>query len=82
MLYNQLIEGQKFGRLVAESLFVSMLQKLTAFYTETAHERYDSFLKTYPHLQERLPQYVIASYVGIKPQSLSRIRAQRAGKQY
>ena len=81
-LYSQLSEGQKFGRLVAESLFVTMLQKLSSFYTETADERYDSFLSTYPHLQERLPQYVIASYVGIKPQSLSRIRAQRAGKQY
>lgn len=81
-LYEQLHEGQKFGRLVAEELFVGMLQKLTSFYTETADERYDTFLRNFPGLQERLPQYVIASYVGIKPQSLSRIRAQRAGKQY
>lgn len=82
LLYDRLHEGQKFGRLVAEELFVGMLQKLTSFYNETAEERYDTFLRSFPDLQERVPQYVIASYVGIKPQSLSRIRAQRAGKQY
>jgi CRP-like cAMP-binding protein len=82
LLYDRLHEGQKFGRLVAEELFVGMLQKLTSFYQEAADERYDTFLRSFPDLQERIPQYVIASYVGIKPQSLSRIRAQRAGKQY
>ncbi|GAB4054230.1 Crp/Fnr family transcriptional regulator [Spirosoma litoris] len=81
-LYDRLQEGQKFGRLVAEELFVGMLQKLTSFYNETAEERYDTLLRSFPDLQERVPQYVIASYVGIKPQSLSRIRAQRAGKHY
>lgn len=81
-LYNSIGEGQKFGRLVAEQLFVGILQKLTSFYQETAEERYETFLRSFPTLQERIPQYVIASYVGIKPQSLSRIRAARAGKSY
>lgn len=80
--YTQLQHGQQFGRLIAEQLFVVTLQKLTSFYRETADERYDTFLRLYPGLVERLPQYIVASYVGIKPQSLSRIRAQRAGKHY
>jgi CRP-like cAMP-binding protein len=81
-LYEELKHGQKFGRLVAEQLFVSHLQKLTSFYRETADQRYDNFLRLFPGLVDRVPQYVVASYVGIKPQSLSRIRAQRAGKHY
>ncbi len=81
-LYNRLQHGQQFGRLVAEQLFVATLQKLTSFYRETADERYDNFLRLFPGLVERVPQYVVASYVGIKPQSLSRIRAQRVGKRY
>ncbi|GAB4028193.1 Crp/Fnr family transcriptional regulator [Spirosoma koreense] len=81
-LYERLHEGQKLGRLIAEQLFVMMLQKLTSFYTETAEERYETFLRTFPDLQERMPQYIVASYLGIKPQSLSRIRALRAGKPY
>lgn len=80
--YTQLQHGQQFGRLIAEQLFVVTLQKLTSFYRETADERYDTFLRLYPGLVERLPQYIVASYVGIKPQSLSRIRTQRAGKHY
>lgn len=81
-LYKDLQHGQEFGRLVAEQLFVATLQKLTSFYRETADERYDNFLRLFPGLVERVPQYVVASYVGIKPQSLSRLRAQRAGKRY
>lgn len=81
-LYDQLEHGQRFGRLIAERLFVDTLQKLTSFYRETAEQRYEHFLRLFPGLVERVPQYVVASYVGIKPQSLSRIRAQRAGKRY
>lgn len=81
-LYAQMQHGQQLGRLVAEQLFLVTLDKLTSFYRETADERYDSFRRLFPTLIERIPQYVIASYVGIKPQSLSRIRAQRAGKHY
>lgn len=81
-LYRQLEHGQQFGRLIAEQLFVDTLQKLTSFYRETAEQRYDRFLRLFPGLTERIPQYIVASYVGIKPQSLSRIRAQRAGKRY
>lgn len=81
-LYRDLKHGQKFGRLVAERLFVDTLQKLTSLYRETADERYDHFLRLFPGLADRMPQYIVASYVGIKPQSLSRLRAQRAGKHY
>ena len=81
-LYETLQHGQQFGRLVAEQLFVATLQKLTSFYRETADERYDNFLRLFPGVADRVPQYVVASYIGIKPQSLSRLRAQRAGKHY
>lgn len=81
-LYATMTHGHEFGRLVAEQLFVSTLQKLTAFYRDTADERYAQFERLFPGLSARVPQYVIASYVGIKPQSLSRIRAGRAGKRY
>lgn len=79
-LYTRLAHGQEFGWLVAEQLFVDTLRKLTAFYRENADQRYDQFLRLFPGLAERVPQYIVASYVGIKPQSLRWLRAQRAGK--
>jgi CRP-like cAMP-binding protein len=42
--------------------------------TEEAEDRYLKMLETYPHILQRVPQHYIASYLGIKPQSLSRIR--------
>ena len=41
---------------------------------QTHEERYESFVSEYSGLTQRIPQYLIASYVGVKPQSLSRIR--------
>ena len=67
-------EGERFGRLIAEALFVDVLRQLTSFYEESPAQRYARFVRTYPDLQQRIPQYYIASYVGVKPQSLSRIR--------
>src|SRR5690348_12977222 len=44
--------------------------------SSTAEERYFDFMKTYPSLAQRIPQHMIASYLGITPESLSRIRKQ------
>jgi hypothetical protein len=42
--------------------------------TLDARDRYYKFMREKPHLINRIPQYYIAAYLGIKPQSLSRIR--------
>jgi CRP-like cAMP-binding protein len=76
-LYQQVRAGERFGRLVAEALFVDVLGQLTSFYEDTPEQRYERFLALYPDLQQRVPQYYIASYVGVRPQSLSRIRGRR-----
>lgn len=77
-LYREVREGERLGRLIAEALFVDVLRQLTSFYEETPEQRYARFVSTYPDLQQRIPQYYIASYVGVQPQSLSRIRGRAA----
>lgn len=74
IFYKSIRHGERFGRLVIEQVFIQMLQDLSSFYTNTPEQRYKIFLKKYPDLQQRISQYHIASYVGVKPQSLSRIR--------
>lgn len=74
VLYERLQEGQKLGRLVCEQLFVEALRQITSLYADAPEQRYTNFLASYADLQQRIPQYYISSYVGIKPQSLSRIR--------
>lgn len=74
MIYENLKEGQKFGRLACEQLFVMALRDITSFYADEPEQRYLHFVNTYPDLQQRIPQYYISSFIGVKPQSLSRIR--------
>jgi CRP-like cAMP-binding protein len=73
-LYSGVREGEKLGRLAIEYVFLNSMQQLKSFYKDSPAERYQQFLRSYPDLAQRIPQYYIASYVGIKPQSLSRIR--------
>ncbi|MDO1451558.1 Crp/Fnr family transcriptional regulator [Rhodocytophaga aerolata] len=72
--YKKLKNGDRFGRLVIEQVFIKTLQELNSFYTDPADIRYQKFMAQHPDLQQRIPQYYIASFVGVKPQSLSRIR--------
>jgi CRP-like cAMP-binding protein len=54
--------------------FRSIRKRLISLLSDTGEDRYLSFVKTYPSLALRLPQRMIASYLGITPESLSRIR--------
>ena len=56
-------------------LFHSKIQlRLTSFINLNSYERYKSFLDEYPNLINRIPNYYIASYLGITPTQLSRIK--------
>lgn len=72
--YREIRFGERFGRLMAEEIFVDSMQQLASFYADKPAIRYQNFVDRFPQLVQRLPQYYIASYVGIEPQSLSRIR--------
>lgn len=74
VFYARLKNGERFGRIIIEQVFVQTLQGLNSFYTDSPELRYEKFVKDYPDLLQRIPQYHIASFVGVKPQSLSRIR--------
>jgi CRP-like cAMP-binding protein len=73
-LYTDVRNGERFGRLAVEQLFLTSSAQIRSLYKDPPAVRYQQFLDTYPGLVQRLQQYYIASYVGIKPQSLSRIR--------
>ncbi len=73
-LYDQTRYGERIGRLMAEHLFIDATDRLTSFYVETPEERYRHFLAHYPGLSQRIPQHFIAAYIGVRPQSLSRIK--------
>lgn len=52
----------------------SLQKRITQLQSKTAKERYLDFIKTYPDVLMRVPQTYVASYLGITPESLSRVR--------
>jgi CRP-like cAMP-binding protein len=69
---------ERFFRLLQEANYVATHRRIGESLSKTAEERYLSFMKTYPELVRRIPQKHIASFLGITPQSLSRIRKELA----
>lgn len=73
-LYERVDSFQKFGRLMAEYLFIEVSTRNNSLLFESPEQRYLKFTKNERDLQQRVPQYMIASYLGITPEALSRIR--------
>ena len=70
----------KFFRILIQNAYVAVQYRLAKTNSEEADQRYEEFAKLHPNFVQRIPQYLIASYLGIKPQSLSRIRSEMGKK--
>jgi len=61
-------------RIMAEVMMTNYQESFAYYKLTSAEDRYLTLLKNRPSLAQRVPQYLLASYLGIKPESLSRIR--------
>lgn len=68
---------ETFFRILAERSAAFMQRRVITNLTRSAEQRYDLFLEKYPSMANRFPQYVIASYLGMTTEFLSRIRNQK-----
>jgi CRP-like cAMP-binding protein len=73
-LYQRFPKLETVSRKVMEKVFAEQQELLSSYTTDTPEQRYLRILKTRPYLFQMIPQYQIASYIGVKPESLSRIR--------
>lgn len=60
----------------------NLQNRVNSLLSDTAEERYMSFIKMYPDILLRVPQWMVASYLGITPESLSRVRKELAKKNF
>ena len=74
LLYRKIPAAQEFGRKAAENLAIIMEKRISLFLTNTADERYQYLLLQNPILIQKVPLQYLASYLGISPQHLSRLR--------
>jgi CRP-like cAMP-binding protein len=73
-IYLQSSKFNRIFRVLIENAYISLQKRLLQYISSSAEERYQSFQETYPDLANRLPQTQIASFLGITPEFLSRLR--------
>jgi CRP-like cAMP-binding protein len=72
---------EHYFRIIIQNHLVSTQKRLLQTFAETAEEKYNRFLATFPECAQRVPQHMIASYLGVSRETLSRIRKHAASQQ-
>lgn len=65
---------ERFFRLKFEKAYVSLQERTINTMSKTAEECYTEFRSKYRNIEQRVPQYMVASYLGITPEFLSKLR--------
>ena len=79
-LYLNIPKLDRIFKVIIENKFVELQNRVLQNFSSTAEQRYLNFLEQYPNLSSRLPNTQIASYLGITPEFLSKIRKGLASK--
>jgi CRP-like cAMP-binding protein len=75
-LLQKVPKFEKYQRLLVQAAYIALQRRLVLSLSQTAEEKYTRLLNTYPDIIQRVPQHMVASYLGITPETLSRIRKQ------
>lgn len=73
-LYTRIPALDRLFRIIIQNAYVAAQQRIVASISQTAEERYSAFLQKYPGLSQRVPQYMIASYIGVTPEFFSKMK--------
>jgi len=79
-LYSSSHQWERFGRYIAETAFHQLMANTEGFLFKSAEERYQDMIDIHPEIFNTVPLYHLASYLGIKAPSLSRIRKRMVGR--
>lgn len=79
-LVEKVPKFEKFFRILLQRAFVTHQRRLIESMSLDTKQRYESFIQQYPSLEQRLPQRQLAYYLGVTPESLSRIKSVRVKK--
>jgi CRP-like cAMP-binding protein len=74
------LKYETFTRLNITGAYLAMQKRLTSIISFSLEERYANFTALYPNIVQRVPQHMIASYMGLTPETLSRIRRRMSSK--
>jgi CRP-like cAMP-binding protein len=73
-LYERVPKFERYFRILTQNNMIAMQKRVMSELSSTAEEKYLNLIAAYPNIVARVPQHMIASYLGLTPESLSRIR--------
>jgi CRP-like cAMP-binding protein len=76
-LFDNYPELERYGRLSMIPVVEHLIDRIASFRFTSAKEKYTHFKQTYPNIYHRIPLGMVASYLGITQETLSRLRAKR-----
>ncbi len=76
-MFHQLPKLERYFRLILQKNHQASQRRIKFLYSQTAEERYRNFNRLFPEFVQRVPQYMLASYLGFTPEFLSKIRAKK-----
>ena len=79
-LLKKIPKYETYIRLQITGAYIALQKRLTSIISLPLEERYKNFLAVYPNIAQRVPQHMIASYMGLTPETLSRVRSRMASR--
>lgn len=76
-MFHKLPKLERYFRLILQKNHQTSQRRIKFLYSQTAEERYRHFNSLFPEFVQRVPQYMLASYLGFTPEFLSKIRAKK-----
>lgn len=76
-LFRKVPALERYFRIILQRAFAASLNRIHYIYTFSGEERYRHFSNAFPEFVQRVPQYMLASYLGFTPEFLSKIRARK-----
>ncbi|MEJ2904342.1 Crp/Fnr family transcriptional regulator [Pedobacter panaciterrae] len=77
VLFEKVPRLESYFRIMMQKAFVASQRRIGYIFNQTEEERYRHFSSLFPDFMQRVPQYMLASYLGFTPQFLSRLRAKK-----
>lgn len=75
-IYNKAPIFERYFRVLVTQAFISQRKRILSTLEKNTKERYIEFCTSYPNIENRVPNYDIANYLGVSPENLSRVRKQ------
>jgi CRP/FNR family transcriptional regulator len=76
-LFSRVPQLERYFRLILQRAYAATLQRIQFIFSMSGEERYLHFATSFPAFVQRVPQYILASYLGFTPEFLSKVRAKK-----